>query len=314
MSYRRLWLILAFVVITSFIVLGYYGGRIYQVKPPIPELVVAEDGTVLFTGQDIKDGQNVWQSTGGQELGSIWGHGAYLAPDWNADWLHRECLFILDKWSNEEFGTDFEKLNDEQQAQMKARLKNEMRTNTYDEATETLTLSADRVEAFRHLSNYYAGLFMNDPQLAEVRDHYAIPENAIKDEEKMAKLNAFFFWSTWAAATNRPGDTVTYTNNWPNEELIGNHPTGEMVVWSVVSFVLLLAGVGALAWYFAAQRYKEPHAAEVYPEKDPLLGLNPTPSMKATLKYFWIVALLIVIQIGLGAVAAHHAVEGADFY
>lgn len=314
MNYRRLWTALALVVILSFAVLGFYGGRIYQVKPPIPKLVVSEDGTVLFTGQDIKDGQNVWQSTGGQELGTIWGHGSYLAPDWNADWLHRECLFLLNKWSNEQYGADYEQLNDEQQAQLKARLKNEMRTNTYDESTETLTISNDRMEAFRHLSNYYAGLFMDDPDLAEVRDHYAIPENAIKDEEKMAKLNAFFFWSTWATAANRPGDTVSYTNNWPNEKLIDNVPTGEMVVWSVASFVLLLAGVGALAWYFAAQRHKEPQLPDVYPEKDPLLGLNPTPSMKATLKFFWIVAALIVIQIGLGAVAAHYAVEGSGFY
>lgn len=121
MNYRRLWTALALVVILSFAVLGFYGGRIYQVKPPIPKLVVSEDGTVLFTGQDIKDGQNVWQSTGGQELGTIWGHGSYLAPDWNADWLHRECLFLLNKWSNEQYGADYEQLNDEQQAQLKAR-------------------------------------------------------------------------------------------------------------------------------------------------------------------------------------------------
>lgn len=313
-NYRGLWAGLIIVLILSFAILGYYGGRIYQVMPPIPEKVVDENGTVLFTGQDIRDGQNVWQSTGGQELGSIWGHGAYLAPDWNADWLHRECLFILDKWGNDEFGKDYEQLNDEQQAQLRARLKNELRTNTYNESNKELTISTDRIDALNYLSNYYAGIFMDDPQMAEVRDHYAIPKNTIKDEERMAKLNAFFFWSTWATATNRPGDNVTYTNNWPNEDLIGNHPTGEMVVWSVVSFVLLLAGVGGLAWYFAIQRQKEPHIQEVYPERDPLLGLSPTPSMKATLKYFWVVAALIVVQIGLGAITAHYAVEGAGFY
>ena len=57
----------------------------------------------LFTSQEIKDGQNVWQSIGGQEIGTVWGHGAYVAPDWSADWLHRETLFLLDKWSQKEY-------------------------------------------------------------------------------------------------------------------------------------------------------------------------------------------------------------------
>jgi nitric oxide reductase subunit B len=313
-NYRKLWIFLTLVIVISFAVLGYYGGRIYQVMPPIPDRVVTEDGTELFTKQDILDGQNVWQSIGGQEVGSIWGHGAYLAPDWNADWLHRESLWILNKWSQEQFNSKFDDINDEQQAQLLTRLKKEMRTNTYNEETKELVISNDRMEAYQYLSRYYAGLFMDDPDLADLRDHYSIPKNTIKTQERMDDLNAFFFWSTWATATNRPGEDITYTNNWPNEDLIGNRPTGEMVVWSVISFVALLAGVGALVWYFAVQRHKEPHIEEVYPEKDPLLALTPTPSMKATLKYFWLVAAMIVFQVGLGAITAHYNVEGSGFY
>ena len=314
MSYRKLWISLSLVIIISFVILGYYGGRIYQVMPPIPDRVVTEDGTLLFTGQDIKDGQNVWQSIGGQEVGSIWGHGAYVAPDWNADWLHRESLWLLNKWGQEEFGQNFDDLTDEQQAQLKARLKKEMRTNTYNEKTKELVISADRAKAFQYLSSYYAGLFMNDPRLAELRDHYAIPKNTIKNQERMNAMNTFFFWSTWATATNQPDSDITYSNNWPNEDLIDNRPTGELVIWSVISFVMLLAGVGALAWYFAVQRHKESHDNEVYPERDPLLALSPTPSMKATLKYFWVVTAMIVVQVGLGAITAHYAVEGSGFY
>lgn len=314
MNYRKLWITLSLIIILSFAILGYYGGRIYQVMPPIPERVVMEDGTVLFTKENIQNGQNIWQSIGGQELGSIWGHGAYLAPDWNADWLHRESLFILDKWGNQEFGGNYEDLNQEEQAQLRARLINEMRTNTYNEETGEIVISRDRADAFQFLSSYYAGLFMNDPDQDQLRDHYAIPKNTITDPDRMAEMNTFFFWSTWACTTNRPNSDITYTNNWPNEDLVDNKPTGEMVVWSVFSFVMLLAGVGALAWYFAVQRHKEPHIEEKYPEKDPLLGLSPTPSMKATLKYFWIVAAMIVVQIGLGAITAHYAVEGSGFY
>ena len=313
-NYRRLWVSLALVMIISFAILGYYGGRIYQVMPPIPDRVVTEDGTELFTAQDIKDGQNVWQSIGGQEVGSIWGHGAYVAPDWNADWLHRESMFILDKWGNADFGQNYDDLNVEQQAQLKARLKNEIRTNTYNPDTKEIVISNDRGDAYRYLSDYYTGLFMNDSNFDQLRDDYAIPINTIKDTERMRHMNSFFFWSTWATAANRPGSDITYTNNWPNEQLIDNKPTGEMVVWSVVSFVMLLAGVGALAWYFAVQKQKEPHIEEVYPERDPFLALSATPSMKATIKYFYVVTAMFVVQIALGVLSAHYAVEGSGFY
>ena len=103
-SYRGLWISLAVVIGLSFLVLGYFGSEIYRKAPPIPKRVVTTDGQVLFTEQDIKDGQNVWQSTGGQQVGSIWGHGAYVAPDWSADWLHREAVWLLDRWAGEHSG------------------------------------------------------------------------------------------------------------------------------------------------------------------------------------------------------------------
>lgn len=314
MNYRKLWISLSLVIILSFAILGYYGGRIYQVMPPIPDRVVTEDGVELFTGQDIKDGQNVWQSIGGQELGTIWGHGAYVAPDWNADWLHRESLLILDQWGIAQFGQPFDNLDEEQQAQLQARLKKEMRTNTYNEDTKELIISNIRAASYQNLSNYYSGLFMNDPEFTELRDHYAIPINTIKTQERMDDMNAFFFWSTWATVTNRPGSDVSYTHNWPAEKLVDNRPTGELVIWSVISFVVLLAGVGALAWYFAVQKGKEPHIEEKFPKNDPLLAMSATPSMKATLKYFWVVVAMMVVQVGLGAIAAHYAVEGSGFY
>ena len=96
---------------------------------------------MLFTGQDIKDGQNVWQSMGGQEVGTVWGHGAYVAPDWSADWLHREASWLLDHWAQAEHGKSFAALTDEDQAALKARLKEEIRRNTYDPKTGDLVVS-----------------------------------------------------------------------------------------------------------------------------------------------------------------------------
>lgn len=131
MRYSRLWTGLGLVILISFAILGYYGGRIYQTMPPVPKKVVTTTGKVLFTEKDIKEGQNVWQSIGGQELGTIWGHGAYVAPDWNADWLHREAVWMLNRYAADQFKKPYQQLDDEKKAMLQARLKKEIRTNTY---------------------------------------------------------------------------------------------------------------------------------------------------------------------------------------
>jgi len=313
-SYTKRWLGLGIVVLGSFAILGYYGWEIYRLAPPIPDRVVAEGGEVVFTGAQIRDGQNVWQSMGGQEVGSIWGHGAYVAPDWSADWLHREAVWILDHWSQAEDGVAFEELDEERQAALTARLKRELRENTYDPESGDLVVSPVRAEAIAAVGRHYFDLFGDAEELRELREAYAIAANSVPDAERREDMNAFFFWAAWACTTNRPGGDVTYTQNWPAEPLVGNAPTGSIVVWSVISFVLLLGGIGALSWYFAVQRGKEEHAATEFPESDPLLGLRPTPSMKATLKYFWVVVLLMVVQMGMAAITAHYGVEDEGFY
>jgi len=87
-NYRKHWFTLIGVMIVCFSLLGYYGVEVYRTAPPIPQQVQTEDGRVLYTQEGILDGQTAWQSVGGMQLGSIWGHGAYQAPDWTADWLH----------------------------------------------------------------------------------------------------------------------------------------------------------------------------------------------------------------------------------
>lgn len=312
MRYFRLWAAFALVVLASFAVLGYFGVEIYQKAPPIPSRVVTSDGKVLFTGQDIRDGQNVWQSMGGQEVGTVWGHGAYVAPDWSADWLHREATAILDNWARTEHNKNYDQLDLADQAASKARLAVEIRKNTFHPESGDLVVSPTRARAIASVGQHYQALFGADPALAKLRTAYAIPADSVPDPARRVKMNAFFFWASWACATERPGESITYSNNWPAEELIGNHPTGSHVLWSVLSVILLLAGVAALAWYHAVQSKAEPNAD--FPEGDPLLGLQLTPSMRATLKYFWIVAALLVAQVALGGVAAHYGVEGEGFY
>ncbi|MGV3509420.1 MAG: nitric-oxide reductase large subunit [Sphingobacteriaceae bacterium] len=308
----KLWLAFGLVVGLSFAVLIYYGFEIYQKAPPIPEKVLTSENVSIFSGQDIKDGQNVWQSMGGQEVGSIWGHGAYVAPDWTADWLHREALFILNYWAQQENQTAYDQLSEEQKAGLQNRLQKELRTNTYNPETKTLTISPLRAMAFEHLRKYYSSLFTDDPAFNELRDNYAIPKNAIKDPNRLRQMNTFFFWASWACVTNRPGETVSYTHNWPPDRLIGNIATGDLIIWTGFSVIVLLLGIGLLAFYNAKTNEAE-HIEDV-PEADPLMNSSSTPSMRATLKYFWVVSALMLVQVLLGVVTAHFGVEGGGFY
>ena len=311
MTTKKLWIAFIAVMVISFAVLGYFGREIYRKAPPIPAQVVTTEGVVLFTGQDIKDGQNIWQSIGGQEVGTVWGHGSYVAPDWSADWLHREAVFILEQYAMDNDSTTFEKLSLEKQAMYKARLQKELRTNTYDEASNSFIISPLRAEAIAAVSMHYAGLFMNDPSLDKLRDNYAIPANSIKTDDRMAKMNAFFFWTAWACVTNRPGSDISYTNNWPADELVDNKPTSALILWTGFSVIMLLIGIGLLVWYYASTKNEE--EIELL-KRDPFFGLVMTPSMKATLKYFWVVTGLILVQVIMGVITAHYGVEGQAFY
>jgi nitric oxide reductase subunit B len=303
---RRLWIALAAVCTVEFAILGWIGLRIWREMPPIPDRVVTDDGIEVVASGDVLRGQQVWQTLGGMDVGSIWGHGGYVAPDWTADWLHREALFILDEWARTEHGRGVDELSPETQAALRARLVGLMRSNRYGAGTRTLVIEPVRARAFEENARHYAAVFRDGSP------EYAIPKGALSDPERLHRLAAFFFWTSWAATARRPGDTVSYTSNWPHEPLVDNRPTGDAIVWTGVSVLVLLAGIGAFVWYYAGFPVEE--APERVPISDPLVGWRATPSQRATLKYFVVVAALFLLQILTGVLTAHYAVEGDGLY
>ncbi|MCK6428421.1 MAG: nitric-oxide reductase large subunit [Burkholderiaceae bacterium] len=308
---KRLWKWLGAIFLLSFAVLGWLGREIYLAAPPIANVQV-KDGPVLFTAVQVEDGQRAWRAAGGQQLGSVWGHGAYVAPDWSADWLHREAIALRGQLARKHFGADYGALDTAGKAAVDARVKEEMRANTFDAATNTITVSRERAAAIGEVQAHYMGLFGADASFAALREQYAMPENALPRAEDRRALAAFFFWSAWSAATDRPGEkNLSYTSNWPHEPLVGNEMTTSSAVWSMVSIILLIAGIAAMVWYHSANR---DDADPTPPQADPLLGAKATPSMLATRKYFFTVIGLFLAQIGLGAVTAHYAVEGTAFF
>ncbi len=303
---KKLWILLGAVFFISFAVLGWIGTEVFRQAPPIPHEVVSTDGTVMIGPEQVSDGQNVWQAMGGMQVGSIWGHGSYVAPDWSADYLHRESLFILNAWSKAEFGGAYDAVPSEQQAMLRQRLQNLLRTNTYDEATGRITIDPLRVQAFEDNLRHYSNIFANGSK------EYAIQRGAQADPAKLRQLNSFFFWTAWASAANRPGDTISYTSNFPSEPLVGNVPTSSTIVWTGVSVILLIAGIGGMVWFYAGW-HKQAEERDT-PDDDPLIDTKLTPSQRATVKYFLVVSLLFLLQIVMGIITAHYGVEGGGFY
>lgn len=288
----------ALVMIFGFFVMGLLAFRTYTDSMPMPERVVDAGGEVVFTGEDITSGQQIFLRRGLQQYGSIVGHGGYLGPDYTADYLRRSATEILE--SLESSGVQ----------DPRGELVTMLRTNRYDEASGTLELTDEQVAAFESLQGHYAAFFGSETT------QYGLIPNAITDPDDIRDLTAFFSWTAWAAAAERPGHDYSYTNNWPPESLVDNGPTADIIVWSGLSLVALLAGTGVLfAVYGRWSQRIGWHSAEA-----PTLAfrqpgeVNVTPAQRATAWFFFVVALLFLAQALLGAAVEHYRAETASFF
>jgi nitric oxide reductase subunit B len=304
--------ILLFTIVACFTVLIFGGAKINEHKPPIPERVVSASGEVVMTGEDIRQGQLQYLTRGGQQTGSIWGHGAYLAPDWSADALHRVGLVAagLAAGRGAEAALAFtqaelEALPAGERGRVESEVAQELRQNRYDPATGTLTLSPGQTAAFPVLVSYYTRLF------GEGSDAMSIPAGFVSDPAAARAMTAFFFWTAWSAGTNRPGEVFSYTANFPFDPLVGNRPLPSSLVWSILSVVLLILGTFAAIYAYLRMRGKD-HEEPV--RLAALAEPNPTPSQRATLPFFLVAILLFIVQAVLGSVTGHYAVEGNKLF
>jgi nitric oxide reductase subunit B len=287
----------ALVMLFGFFIMGLLAYRTYTDEPPIPAQVVDANGKVLFTGQDITAGQEIFLKNGLMEYGSIFGHGAYLGPDFTADYLHRAAEMAVDYYG----GTSSDAA--------RQRTIDDFKTNRYDRATGVLIYSAAQTDAFQKLTAYYAG-FLGTPTTK-----FGLRPNAITDPEKIRQLTAFFSWSAWAASTLRPNKDYSYTNNWPPESLVGNHATAETILWSVLSLVALLGGIGLLLaafgrWNFLGWHGREEQRILFRPPDEVML----TPAQRSCAWFFFVMALLFFLQTLLGGATQHYRAELSDFF
>jgi nitric oxide reductase subunit B len=298
------------VMIAGFSVLSFVTVLTYTNAPPIPEQVTDVTGTVVFTGADIQIGQEVFLKYGLMEHGSLWGHGAYLGPDYSAEYLHRLSEVTLDTIATEKYGKLFAQLSPDERSVVSARTMTVLKENRYEPASRTLRLSSGEVAAYH-------------TQLPEWSDYFTrkdaapgLPANYIQNPGELKALTAYFAWAAWATTANRPGKDYSYTNNWPYEPIAGNRPSTEAYVWSALSLITLLSGLGLILFAVGKFDYLgwkgEGAVSHMMHSAPPALKL--TPSQWATGWFFGIVALLFLAQSFLGGVLAHYRVEPGAFY
>lgn len=288
----------ALVFVFGFFVMGVLAARTYTDGMPEPDRVVTEAGEVVFTGDEITAGQQTFLRRGLQQYGSIVGHGAYLGPDYTAEYLRLASEHIRAA------------LRDQGIQDPSSETVELMRTNRYDEETGDLVFTPEQVSAFEEIRDYYAEFFGTP-----TTEHGLIPD-LITDEQEIHELTSFFAWTAWAAAAERPGHDYSYTNNWPPEPRVNNTPTADILVWSGMSLVALLAGLGLLFAIYGRWSKSIGWHSEEQPS---LLFLQPgkvgiTASQKATAWFFLVVSLLFLIQGTLGAAIEHYRADLSSFF
>ena len=300
----------AIVMVIGFAVLILLSVRTYWTAPPIPTQVVAADGTVVFTGADVTAGQEVFLKYGLMDNGTIWGHGGLLGPDFSAQTLHGLALTQAERLAQTRYQRPYAQLTEPERASLDAAVAFAFKRNGYDPATGVLRWPANDQAVFdaqvAHWSAYFA-----DPA-----GNGGLARGAISDPTALRQLTAFFSWTAWAAAAQRPGTTHSYTNNFPYDPLVGNRPTSGAVLWSAISLIFLLAGTSSVLLVFGKFDYLGWQGGPSDPANRSL-AMAPatiTPTQAATLKLMVVAGLLFLTQVLIGGALAHDRADPGSFY
>ncbi len=291
----------------GFTVLIWIAVRSYSDAPPIPARAVDPSGQTIFTREDVLAGQQVFLSHGLMENGTIWGHGAYLGPDFSAAYLHALALDVAQAIALERNGKPLAELDPAMRDAVQADAARALEQNRYDPASDTLALLAAEAGSYRR-------------QIAEWREHFArsgtsagLPPHYIESPAELAQLTAFFAWTAWASVAHRPGKPYSYTNDFPYDPAAGNRPTADAVLWSALSLIALLGGTALVLFAFGRFDYLGWRGVTGHVHPQMLPGVA-TASQRATIKYFAVVALLLLAQALLGGATAHYRADPGSFY
>lgn len=277
----------------------YLGTITYTGAPPLADFKNANGDTVV-SRESIVRGQSLFHARGLMHYGSFWGDGAERGPDFTAESLH-----IVGKSMREQYADKMPAASDYERDAIEARVRREIRNNGWDAARSAIMLSDAQARAFEDVYQHYVSMF-TDPNYPEAFR----PSNYITDTSDIRDLASFFFWGAWVSAAERPGETYSYTHNWPFDPQAGNLPTLDTYIWSFISIFALFIGIMLVLYLYGQMK-----ASGADPFKETLRSdaLLTTPDLeqqvvrhtqRRTYKFFVMAMIAFALQVTVGVLAA----------
>ena len=302
------------VSIISILGLLYMGGETYMGAPPVPDFKSAS-GEIIVSADEVMAGQKLFHVRGLMNYGSFWGDGAERGPDFTAESLHAMAVAMKAYYAEQlkpGSVTRGERLNrwrydisDHDRRALESRVADELHHNTYDEARNAVSLNEAQEYAVRYLNEYYTRMF-TDGAFPEAFH----PLNYISDPQQLKALTAFFYWGSWVAAADRPGNDYSYTSNWPYDPAAGNTPPSSLMMWSFISILVLLLGIMAVLYIYGQMKAMPGSPFENAIAGNQLLTTPDLergvvlPTQRATYKFFALAIVMFGFQVLAGILSA----------
>jgi len=300
---RNLKIILLITLVVTAGVLVYGTIKTYQQAPPLPGQFITTTGLQVMTGAQIKAGKGAFQEADLMDYGSIYGMGSYYGEDYTAQFLHGLGRATERALSHERYGASWRTLSPGHRYDIRQAMRRELQGIALQGHTVILSpavaqaVSELQVRASRELlHNHFAHGWTKPGGFTA---------------EKAGNLADFLIYSAFTTVARRPGQTFSYTNNWPYAPTEGNVPTAATFMWTWVSIAWLLFASGAVIYiYYRYMHGQDSEKKEVLIQGFPAL----TTSQRKTGKYFATVGALFLVQIAAGTLMAHDYAERANFY
>lgn len=309
MTPKKWWLPLLIIFTVSIAGVTIIGIHTYTEAPPLPNFV-SEKGEVVYSKEDILKGQSVFQKYALMEYGSMFGDGADRGPDFTADALHQTMLLMNDFYlatiKNE--SKDFTLLKQG----ISEQVKKEIKINRYKKEKNLVSLTQAQGYAAKELQPYYLRFFSGSDGSS------FHPKDYIKNEDEIRSLTAFFFWGAWVCGVERPGETYSYTHNWPYDPSAGNEPSSAVIFWSIIGSLGLVLGLGIVLYYYGKMEKLDDNVvvnkSRPFMTREEIQKFQPDKIQKATYKFFYTAILLFATQVIAGILTVHDFVGFVNYF
>lgn len=310
MKPKNWWVPIGIIFLVSIIGLGFIAYQTYEEAPPIPDFV-DENGNKVMSEAEILKGQEVFHRYALMEYGSMFGDGALRGPDFTAQALNVHAKAMKEYYIKNL--PNYQGLQELGEAAVTGKVQQEIKANTYQPSDNSAVLNSAQIAGVRAVEDFYVRVF-TDAGFGEAFN----PTGYIQNEEEIRNLARFFYWGAWVCSVQRPGEKYSYTHNWPYDPEAGNVPTPSTMIWSIVGLLGLVLGLGIVMYYYGQfeqlnQEYYSKGASEMVTEEK-LHAFTPSPTQRATFKFFYVAILLFLVQVLAGVLTVHDFVGFTKFF